>query len=110
MLVIYQKIVSKQRGYAKTPPNFVKPRGTFFFFFFCNFQATFDMAYEVGADLNIKNVLNLTPLTLAAKLARIDMFFHILKIEREIYWQIGEFNGHSRSRYQGVTLFSKNEE
>lgn len=51
------------------------------------------MAYEVGADLNIKNVQNLTPLTLAAKLARIDMFFHILKIEREIYWQIGEFHG-----------------
>ncbi|KAK7582313.1 hypothetical protein V9T40_013758 [Parthenolecanium corni] len=50
---------------------------------------TFDMAYEAGADLNIKNVLNLTPLTLAAKLARIEMFFHILKIEREIYWQIG---------------------
>jgi len=48
------------------------------------------MAYEVGADLNIKNVLQLTPLTLAAKLARVEMFFHILKIEREIYWQIGE--------------------
>lgn len=47
------------------------------------------MAFEVGASLNIKNVLNLTPLTLAAKLARTDMFFHILNIEREIYWQIG---------------------
>ncbi|XKL66119.1 hypothetical protein PGB90_009539 [Kerria lacca] len=51
--------------------------------------ASFDMAYEVGADLSIKNVQNLTPLTLAAKIARIEMFFHILKIEREIYWQIG---------------------
>ncbi|XP_025425861.1 transient receptor potential cation channel subfamily V member 5 isoform X2 [Sipha flava] len=50
---------------------------------------TFDMAYEIGAELNIRNVQNLTPLTLAAKLARIQMFFHILKIEREIYWQIG---------------------
>ncbi|XP_067008057.2 transient receptor potential cation channel subfamily V member 5 [Anabrus simplex] len=50
---------------------------------------TFDMAYEVGASLQIRNVLNLTPLTLAAKLARIEMFFHILNIEREIYWQIG---------------------
>ncbi|KAJ8961285.1 hypothetical protein NQ318_008970 [Aromia moschata] len=49
----------------------------------------FDMAYEVGASLHIRNVLNLTPLTLAAKLARIDMFFHILNLEREIYWQIG---------------------
>lgn len=48
------------------------------------------MAYEVGADLNIKNVLQLTPLTLAAKLARVEMFFHIMKIEREIYWQIGK--------------------
>ncbi|KAF4533193.1 hypothetical protein B566_EDAN001735, partial [Ephemera danica] len=50
---------------------------------------TFDMAYEAGANINIRNVLNLTPLTLAAKLARIEMFFHILNIEREIYWQIG---------------------
>ncbi|XP_041974280.1 transient receptor potential cation channel subfamily V member 5 [Aricia agestis] len=50
---------------------------------------TFDMAYEVGASLSIKNVLNLTPLTLAAKLARTELFFHILNIEREIYWQIG---------------------
>ncbi|XP_046993972.1 transient receptor potential cation channel subfamily V member 5 [Schistocerca americana] len=49
----------------------------------------FDMAYEVGSSLDIKNNLNLTPLTLAAKLARIEMFFHILNIEREIYWQIG---------------------
>ncbi|KAG5878666.1 hypothetical protein JTB14_015599 [Gonioctena quinquepunctata] len=49
----------------------------------------FDMAYEVGSSLAIRNVLNLTPLTLAAKLARIDMFFHILNLEREIYWQIG---------------------
>lgn len=47
------------------------------------------MAYEVGASLDIRNVQHLTPLTLAAKLARIEMFFHILNIEREIYWQIG---------------------
>nr|XP_018900825.1 PREDICTED: uncharacterized protein LOC109032930 [Bemisia tabaci] len=50
---------------------------------------TFDMAYEVGANISVRNVQNLTPLTLAAKLARIEMFFHILNIEREIYWQIG---------------------
>lgn len=54
-----------------------------------DFQATFDMAYEVGASLAFRNVQCLTPLTLAAKLARIEMFFHILNIEREIYWQIG---------------------
>lgn len=53
-------------------------------------QATFDMAYELGSKLSIRNVLELTPLTLAAQLARIDMFFHILNIEREIYWQIGK--------------------
>jgi hypothetical protein len=48
------------------------------------------MAYEIGASLAVRNVQNLTPLTLAAKLARIEMFFHILNIEREIYWQIGK--------------------
>lgn len=47
------------------------------------------MAYEVGASLDIRNVMNLTPVTLAASLARVEMFFHILNIEREIYWQIG---------------------
>ncbi|CAG9802186.1 unnamed protein product [Chironomus riparius] len=51
--------------------------------------STFDMAYETGSDLYIKNNLNLTPLTLAAKLARVEMFFHILNIDREIYWQLG---------------------
>ncbi|KAF7402886.1 hypothetical protein HZH66_005153 [Vespula vulgaris] len=50
---------------------------------------TFDMAYEVGASLSIRNVQHLTPLTLSAKLGRVEMFFHILNIEREIYWQIG---------------------
>ncbi|XP_076672805.1 transient receptor potential cation channel subfamily V member nanchung isoform X2 [Andrena cerasifolii] len=50
---------------------------------------TFDMAYEVGASVSIRNAQHLTPLTLSAKLARIEMFFHILNIEREIYWQIG---------------------
>ena len=49
----------------------------------------FDMAYELGALLNIRNNLNLTPLTLAAKLARREMFFHILNIDREVYWQLG---------------------
>lgn len=50
---------------------------------------TFDMAYEVGASLAARNQLNLTPLTLAAKLGRVEMFFHIMNIEREIYWQLG---------------------
>lgn len=47
------------------------------------------MAYEVGASLDLRNVQHLTPLTLSAKLARVEMFFHILNIDREIYWQIG---------------------
>ncbi|EDS45718.1 TRP channel protein nanchung [Culex quinquefasciatus] len=50
---------------------------------------TFDMAYEVGSSLSIRNLQNLTPLTLAAKLGRVEMFFHIMNIEREIYWQLG---------------------
>lgn len=50
---------------------------------------TFDMAYEVGSSLSLRNQLNLTPLTLAAKLGRVEMFFHIMNIEREIYWQLG---------------------
>lgn len=50
---------------------------------------TFDMAYEVGSSLGIRNNLNMTPLTLASKLGRVEMFFHIMNIEREIYWQLG---------------------
>ncbi|XP_025837236.1 transient receptor potential cation channel subfamily V member 5 [Agrilus planipennis] len=54
-----------------------------------NKMEMFDNAYEVGARLSIRNVLHLTPLTLAAKIAQVEMFFHILNLEREIYWQIG---------------------
>lgn len=53
----------------------------------------FDLAVECGASINIKNNLNMTPLTMAAYLARQDMFFHIANIEREVYWQIGECLG-----------------
>ena len=70
----------------------------------------FDMAVECGAAININNKLGLTPLTMAAYLAkyetmtpqlvsrifennspkhRMDMFFHIASIEREVYWQLG---------------------
>lgn len=49
----------------------------------------FNVAYEVGSNIHIKNVQNLTPLTLAAKLGRVEMFFHVMSIEREIYWQLG---------------------
>ena len=87
MLVIYGKIVSCWKYYESFSRLVIIQQK-------CSknsyFKGSFDMAYEVGADLNIKNVLQLTPLTLAAKLARVEMFFHILKIEREIYWQIGK--------------------
>ena len=49
----------------------------------------FDMAVECGAAINIENKQGLTPLTTAAFLARMDMFFHIASIERDIYWQLG---------------------
>lgn len=50
---------------------------------------TFDMAYEMGASLGMRNMLNMTPVTLASKLGRVEMFFHVMNIEREIYWQLG---------------------
>lgn len=50
----------------------------------------FDLAVECGASINIKNRMNMTPLTVAAYLARQEMFFHIANIEREVYWQIGQ--------------------
>ena len=52
-------------------------------------QKMFDLAVECGASINIKNRMNMTPLTVAAYLARQEMFFHIANIEREVYWQIG---------------------
>ena len=39
----------------------------------------FDMATECGAAINIENRQGLTPLTTAAYLARMDMFFHIAR-------------------------------
>lgn len=49
----------------------------------------FDVGYEVGSNIHVRNIQNLTPLTLAAKLGRVEMFFHVMSIEREIYWQLG---------------------
>lgn len=49
----------------------------------------FDMAYELGGTLDIRNVQELTPNTLAARLARKEIFAHVLKLEREIYWHMG---------------------
>ncbi len=63
----------------------------------------FNMAFELGALLNIQNKQLLTPLTLAAKLARMDIFFHILKIDREIYWQLGASEGVGGGRRSMMT-------
>ena len=49
----------------------------------------FDLAVESGATINTLNNQLMTPLTVAAFLARKDMFFHIANLEREVYWQIG---------------------
>ena len=54
-----------------------------------NLMRMWDMVVECGAAINIENRAGLTPLTLAAYLARMDMFFHIASVEREVYWQLG---------------------
>jgi hypothetical protein len=45
----------------------------------------FEMMLEYNASLDIKNRQNLTPLTLAAKLARKELFQYILERKRQ-YW------------------------
>ncbi|KAJ8300412.1 hypothetical protein KUTeg_021931 [Tegillarca granosa] len=49
----------------------------------------FDLLHLLGAKLDIKNRQGLTPLTLAAKLARKDMYEHILEKVRQVYWIYG---------------------
>lgn len=48
------------------------------------------MAFELGASTTIVNRRGLTTLTLAAQLARKQMFFHILNINRDVYWRMGK--------------------
>lgn len=59
----------------------------------------YDLLLEIGCYCtcqckkpvaNIMNNQGLTPLTLAAKMARKEMFQHILTREREVFWQYGE--------------------
>ncbi|KAI6177885.1 Transient receptor potential cation channel subfamily V member 6 [Aphelenchoides bicaudatus] len=50
----------------------------------------FRFAYDTGAKLHLMNKQNLTPLTLAAKLAKKRMFEQILKLESNILWQYGD--------------------
>ncbi|XP_025113284.1 transient receptor potential cation channel subfamily V member 5-like isoform X3 [Pomacea canaliculata] len=49
----------------------------------------FDLILSHGGRLDIKNRQGLTPLTLAAKLARKEMYEHILEKERQVYWIYG---------------------
>ena len=48
-----------------------------------------NMAYENGASTLLRNRQGLTPLSLAARFARKDLFFHILAINQSIYWKVG---------------------
>ncbi|KAK5977516.1 Transient receptor potential cation channel subfamily V member 5 [Trichostrongylus colubriformis] len=50
------------------------------------------MALEAGARLNIANKQNLTPLTLAARLAKKKLFNIILELEGKSVWVYGEAN------------------
>uniref|UniRef100_A0A158PCP8 ANK_REP_REGION domain-containing protein n=1 Tax=Angiostrongylus cantonensis TaxID=6313 RepID=A0A158PCP8_ANGCA len=49
----------------------------------------FRLAMESGARINIANKQNLTPLTLAAKLAKKQMFMEILELEGDSVWAYG---------------------
>ncbi|XP_074641363.1 transient receptor potential cation channel subfamily V member 5-like [Tubulanus polymorphus] len=49
----------------------------------------FDVLHSQGARLHIRNRKGLTPLTLAAHLARKEMYEHILELSREIQWVFG---------------------
>lgn len=96
MLVIYDKTVIQFLNILQI--QFWQKRA--------DLQAMFDMAHELGSLLNIRNRLGLTPLTLAAKLARRDMFFHILKIQKEVYWQLGK-DYITRTTYRTLTVKNK---
>lgn len=48
------------------------------------------LAYDTGAKLQVMNKQNLTPLTLAAKIAKKKMFEQILQLESTVVWNYGE--------------------
>ncbi|CAD5218123.1 unnamed protein product [Bursaphelenchus okinawaensis] len=50
----------------------------------------FRLVYETGGKLQTMNKQNLTPLTLAAKLAKKTMFEQILQLESNVIWQYGD--------------------
>ncbi|CAJ0597219.1 unnamed protein product [Cylicocyclus nassatus] len=66
----------------------------------------FRLALESGARLNIANKQNLTPLTLAAKLAKKEMFMEILELEGDSVWAYG---GASSTAYPLAKIDTINE-
>nr|QYV98476.1 transient receptor potential cation channel subfamily V [Hirudo verbana] len=55
-----------------------------------NPEDLFDLLISLGAKMNLKNKQNLTPLTLAAKLGHKEIYDHIVKVDREMYWIYGD--------------------
>uniref|UniRef100_A0A8R1Y174 ANK_REP_REGION domain-containing protein n=2 Tax=Onchocerca volvulus TaxID=6282 RepID=A0A8R1Y174_ONCVO len=53
------------------------------------------LCYDTGAKLQIMNNRNLTPLTLAAHLAKKEMFEQILKLEADVIWMYGDASSHA---------------
>ncbi|VDN94168.1 unnamed protein product [Brugia pahangi] len=53
------------------------------------------LCYDTGAKLQIMNNRNLTPLTLAAHLAKKEMFEQILKLEADVIWLYGDASSHA---------------
>ncbi|VIO98414.1 Uncharacterized protein BM_BM5691 [Brugia malayi] len=53
------------------------------------------LCYDTGAKLQIMNNRNLTPLTLAAHLAKKEMFEQILKLEANVIWLYGDASSHA---------------
>ena len=52
----------------------------------------FQMMLEFNASLDIKNRQQLTPLTLAAKLARKELFFYILEQKRSVWFSYADIS------------------
>ena len=50
----------------------------------------FDLAYTLGGDVSVRNRQGLTPLSLAARLTKSEMFFHIMNLTRHVYWQLAK--------------------
>nr|XP_011445419.2 transient receptor potential cation channel subfamily V member 5 isoform X11 [Crassostrea gigas] len=79
MLVIHDRKESEYEGqYASKQLELERPP-----------QEMFNLLVELGARLDIKNRQGLTPLTLAAKLTRKEMYEYILEKIRQVVWIFG---------------------